>query len=178
MHLTFTRQVWKKRDRVLVVTMPLRRVTEAAYERHRQKLAESASAGTVAHAASSSPAPTPAASSAKAGAAVLAAPPSVHVAAAGSSSAVAPAPDTNAAVPAALPQAPPTANPVAPTPTLFHFECLRCGFSSKQSSKTVPVPSALSCFRASDPAPRCVAAADGSRLRDLKLGMMLLTPPK
>jgi alpha-beta hydrolase superfamily lysophospholipase len=128
-------QVWKKRDRVLIVTMPLRRVTEAAYERHRQKLAESASASPAAHSTS---VPAVASSSAKSASDFATASPSaapVATAAATMTTVVPTKSSTSAA--AAQPQAPPTANPVAPTPTLFHFECLRCGFSSKQSSKTV-----------------------------------------
>ena len=159
---------------MLILTMPLRRVTEAAYERHRQKLAESASAGNAANYAATSTAAS--ASSAKVAAALLSAPTSsVHAPTATTSAAAAPranssttAPSTaasassakvaaallsaphssvhaptattaSAAATAAQPQAPPAANPVAPIPALFHFECLRCGFSSKQSSKTVPV---------------------------------------
>jgi hypothetical protein len=134
--------------------MPLRRVTEAAYERHRQKLAESASPVTAAHAAAATPAP--AASSAKVAAAASTAPtPSLRVSAAGAPADSTPALLVHASSTAAQPQAPPTANPVAPTPTLFHFECLRCGFSSKQSSKTVSFTRATCCLVTSDSAQVC-----------------------
>ena len=108
--------------------MPLRRVTEAAYERHRQKLAESAPARPAAPSVSGPAAAPPSAKSAAVS--TPAAPSAAPLAAAASHSG-------SAAATAAQQQPPPTANPVAPTPSLFHFECLRCGFSSKQSSKTV-----------------------------------------
>ena len=157
--------------------MPLRRVTEAAYERHRQKLAESASPVTAAHAAAATPAP--AASSAKVAAAASTAPtPSLRVSAAGAQADSTPALLAHASSTAAQPQAPPTANPVAPTPTLFHFECLRCGFSSKQSSKTVSLTRATRCFGTSESALRYAVAADGFLPRVRKLGMMLQTHRK
>jgi hypothetical protein len=121
-----------------MVTMPLRRVTEAAYERHRQKLAESASGDNAAPSAASDVAHV--ACAPKSAAAAVTAPPSsfrAPVAATPPAIAAVPPANTTKTDPVIQPAPPPTANPVAPNPSLFHFECLRCGFSSKQSSKTV-----------------------------------------
>ena len=120
--------------------MPLRRVTEAAYERHRQKLAASTSGGIAAPAAAVDIASVASAPN-SAEVVVVAPPTSAPTAPSAAPAAVTAVPRANAAkTDAAAQQAPPpTANVVAPTPSLFHFECLRCGFSSKQSSKTVRI---------------------------------------
>jgi hypothetical protein len=84
-------------------------------------------------------APAPASAPAKVPTRGAGVPPSSMPAAAPAMSTIitaAPRVDSTAAA-ATQQQAPPTANPVVPAPALFHFECLRCGFSSKQSSKTV-----------------------------------------
>ena len=124
--------------------MPLRRVTEAAYERHRQKLAASTSGGNAAPAAAvdiASVASAPNSAEVVVAAPPTSAPTAPSAAPAADPAAVTAVPRANAAkTDAAAQQAPPpTANVVAPTPSLFHFECLRCGFSSKQSSKTVRI---------------------------------------
>ena len=103
--------------------MPLRRVTQAAYERHRQKVADSTSVGPAPLPPASAPAPSASPAPDKVPTrGPTAMPSSGPGAAAATSTAVTAAPrvgSTAAAAAAAAPQqqqAPPTANPVAPTP--------------------------------------------------------------